>query len=106
MDNNQIDLSWLWASLSAAGSAIVTYFATRKKQDAEIKTSELDNVEKAVAIWRSIASDLEGKFNAMQAQMLELHKKNVELEVQLQSVTAKNQELQEEINDLRKQIKP
>ena len=106
MDNNHIDLNWLWATLSAAGSSIVTYFATRKKQNTEIKTSELDNVEKAVAIWRGIASDLEGKFTAMQHQFAELQKSNFELQFEVRRLKEANTELQSEIDELRAQIKP
>lgn len=57
----QIDFTWLWATLSAAGSSLVTWFFSRKKQQAETKASELDNVEKAVEIWRKMAEDLKGE---------------------------------------------
>jgi peptidoglycan hydrolase CwlO-like protein len=106
MDNNQIDLTWLWTSLSAAASAFIGWFFGRKKQDVEIKTNELDNVEKAVAIWRGIASDLEGKFTAMQHQFAELQKSNFELQFEVRRLKEANTELQSEIDELRAQIKP
>lgn len=101
MDQPQLDLSWLWATLTAAGSSLVTWIFTRKKQNVEVKTSELDNVEKAVAIWRGIASDLEGKFTAMQHQFTELQKANLELQFEVKRLKEANQELQSEIDELK-----
>ncbi len=106
MDNNHIDLTWLWSTLGAVGSGFAGWLFGRKKQDTEIKTSELDNVEKAVAIWRGIASDLEGKFTAMQHQFSELQKSNFELQFEVRRLKEVNQELQSEIDELRAQIKP
>lgn len=101
MNNQDVDLTWLWTSLSAIGSAWAGWFFGRKKQNVEIKTSELDNVEKAVAIWRGIASDLEGKFTAMQTQFQDLQKANLELQFEVKRLKEANKELQEEIDELR-----
>lgn len=113
MDNTPIDMSWLWATLSAAGSSFVTWIFTRRKQNAETaqaeaqaENSELANVEKAVAIWREMASDLRGQFQALQTEVLALQKQVTKLEIENERLTAKNQELQSEIDELRKQIKP
>ena len=99
-----MDLNWLWASLSALGTGLAGWLFGRKKQNAEVKTSELDNVEKAVAIWRGIASDLEGKFTAMQHQFQELQKANIELQFEVRRLKETNKELQQEIEELRSQI--
>lgn len=42
----------------ATATAGVTWFFSRQKQKADIKTAELDNVEKAIQIWRALAQDL------------------------------------------------
>lgn len=102
--NENVDLSWLWASLSAIGTGLAGWLFGRKKQNAEVKASELDNVEKAVAIWRGIASDLEGKFTALQHQFTELQKSNIELQIEVRRLKETNAELQSEIEELRSQI--
>lgn len=101
MDQPQVDLSWLWASLSAIGTGLAGWLFGRKKQNVEVKASELDNVEKAVAIWRGIASDLEGKFSAMQHQFTELQKANLELQFEVKRLKEANKELQIEIDELK-----
>lgn len=104
--NEHIDLSWLWATLTAAGSSLVTWIFTRRKQNAEVASNELENVEKAVAIWRQIASDLEGKFTALQSEVLELRKQVIKVEVENEKLKSQNSELQAEIDELRKTIQP
>jgi hypothetical protein len=52
------DLTWVYSTLSAAGGATVTWIFSRKKQKAETVQTELDNVQKAVEIWRQTAEDL------------------------------------------------
>ena len=104
MDNTQIDLTWLWSTLGAAGSGFAGWFFGRKKQNAETKGTELDNVEKAVEIWREMASDLRGQFQALQTEVLALQKQVTRLEIENERLKANNEELQAEIDDLRKQI--
>jgi peptidoglycan hydrolase CwlO-like protein len=106
MDNNQIDLTWLWSTLGAVGSGLAGWLFGRKKQNVEVKSTELDNVEKAVAIWREMASDLRGQFQALQAEVLTLQKQVTKLEIENERLKANNEEFQAEIDDLRKQMKP
>lgn len=55
-------------------STIVTLRATRKKADAEAKTSELDNVQEAVKIWRETAEAFKTQFEASKADNCEITK--------------------------------
>jgi len=55
-------------ALIAASTGGITWFFTRKKQHAEIKASELDNVEKAISIWRELALDLGKKVEELSAR--------------------------------------
>lgn len=105
MDNNQIDLTWLWQTLAAVGTGVAGWLFGRRKQNVEIKTSELDNVEKAVEIWREMASDLRGQFQALQTEVLTLQRQVTKLEIENERLKANNKELQAEIDELRKQIK-
>ncbi len=106
MDQPNYDLAWLYNTLSAAGAATVTWIFSRRKQKAEVATNELENVDKAIAIWRGIASDLEGKFTALQKEVIELQKHVLKLELENQRLKETNTEFQREIEELRKQIQP
>lgn len=46
-------------------TAGTTWFFSRKKQNAEVQTNELDNVEKAITIWRELATDLGAKVDEL-----------------------------------------
>jgi len=49
----------------ATTSAGVAWVLSRKKQKAEIKAAELDNVDKAIQIWRGLAEDLVTKVDVL-----------------------------------------
>lgn len=55
-------MEWMHIIISAvSGGALAQFFTLivqRKKTVAEVKTNELENVEKAIVIWRSMAEDL------------------------------------------------
>ena len=48
----------LYTTLPAVVTGVVTYIFTRKKQQQETKANELDNVQKALEVYRSIIDDL------------------------------------------------
>lgn len=75
----------------ATATAGVTWFFSRQKQRADIKTAELDNVEKAIHIWRSIAEDLSKKVD--------------ELTDKCEALTQKFNETTHEIENLRRENK-
>lgn len=76
----EMDYSWIWATLASAGSSFVTWVFTRRKQTAEAEGSELDNVEKAVAIWRQTAEDLHKEINELRQQITDLRRQIGELQ--------------------------
>lgn len=76
----EMDYSWLWATLASAGASFVTWVFTRRKQTAEAEGSELDNVEKAVAIWRQTAEDLHKEINELRQQITDLRRQIGELQ--------------------------
>jgi peptidoglycan hydrolase CwlO-like protein len=84
------DLTWVYSTLSAAGVASVTWLFSRKKQQAETVQTELDNVQKAVEIWRQTAEDLKKEVEQLRAEVKELqkvvadlHKENLALKEQV-----------------------
>lgn len=48
----------LYTTIPAVVTGIITYIFTRKKQHQETKANELDNVQKALEVYRSIIDDL------------------------------------------------
>lgn len=91
----QFDSSWVGTTISTGAGAFFGWLFGRRKLKAEAASSELENVEKAIAIWRGIASDLEGKFKSLQDEVMELRKELMKLEVE-------NETLKQEVKDLRK----
>lgn len=92
-----IDFTWLWATLSAAGSSLVTWLFSRKKQQAETKASELDNVEKAVEIWRKMAEDLK-------AEIRENREENNKLRQQLETQDEQIKSLRKTMDTMKAQF--
>lgn len=98
------DTSWIGTTISTAAGAFFGWLFGRRKQTAEAQGSELENIEKAVAIWRQIASDLEGKFTALQTEVNQLRKEVFKLEFENERLSASNKELQSEINELKNKM--
>lgn len=66
--------------------SIITFFLTKKKYRAEVYQQNLENVDKAVAIYQKMLDDinerytsLEAKYTELQAKYLESEKRNLEL---------------------------
>jgi len=55
----------------------------RRQQTAQVKTTELDNVEKAIKIWREMSADLEAKLNTHIESNNALIQRNNELEAEI-----------------------
>jgi peptidoglycan hydrolase CwlO-like protein len=83
-------------------TAVVGFVAGRRKEradiektQAEVNASELENVEKAITIWRKLAED-------MAAQVTELKEQVRALTEQVGKLTHENRQLTEEIKSLKK----
>jgi len=57
----------------------VGWFFTRKKQNQEVKSSELDNVEAAIKIWREMSESLKTEVQDLRRQLAEINGQNEEL---------------------------
>lgn len=77
----------------ATATAGVTWFFSRQKQRAELKTAELDNVEKAIHIWRSIAEDLGKKVDELTDRCEELTRKFNETTHEIEGLRRENKKL-------------
>lgn len=81
---------WLFEVLTAIGSAFAGWFFGRQKQRAEATQTELDNVHKAIEIWRKTAEDLKAEvealkntLKALQTEVSNLHTENNNLKREL-----------------------
>jgi len=77
--------------------ATVTWLLARRKNNADTKNSELDNVGKAITIWRELNEDMEERFNR---QVEELRKENCNLQQRVTIVMKENEELKTQMNAL------
>jgi uncharacterized coiled-coil DUF342 family protein len=66
-------IEFLIPTISAIISSSLTYFFTRSKQKEETRTNELDNVQKALEVYRSIIGDLENDLKKTKNQIIELN---------------------------------
>lgn len=73
-------------------SAIVSWFLARGKYQTEVQTSEIENIDKAIQIWRKTAEDLNVEVIALRNESAELRRESAEL----------RQEVQELRNELKK----
>lgn len=67
---------YIFAILSTIIGSTVTWFFARRKNTAEAQGNEIDNVEKALRVYRDMLSDLEKKVDA---QNLTIEKQEKEI---------------------------
>lgn len=63
----------LYSTIPAVVTGILTYIFTRKKQQQETKANELDNVQKALEVYRGIIQDLKTDLEQTQEKITELN---------------------------------
>jgi peptidoglycan hydrolase CwlO-like protein len=83
-------------------TAIVAFWVGRKKQASEIRTSELENVERAVGIWRETAEKLTLKLEERDNMVDELKKQLDEIQSQNNKLLSKMTQLEKDYNRLLK----
>lgn len=91
----QIINSVLVPGITSVITAFVTWFFARRKQEAEVVQSELDAVEKAIAIWRDTAESLKKKVDEQSAL---LHK----LQEEVATLRRDNARLLSELKQIKK----
>lgn len=78
-------------------TASTAWFFARRKNNADAKTSELDNVEKAITIWRKLSEDMDLRFKA---EIEDLRKENCNLQNQVAQVMKENESLKSQMKSL------
>lgn len=80
--------------ITALITAVITWFFTRRKQNAEIESNEIDNVEKAIKIWRDMSEGLKHQID-------NLKKEISNLETLVNDLKKENSNLREELEALK-----
>ncbi len=75
-------------------TSLITYYLTRRKYLANVQGTEIDNVEKAVAIWRRMSEDL----RTQRAADIET------LRTEITTLQTENEALRAEITTLRTEL--
>lgn len=108
---NTFDWSWLWGILGAGVTQIANWVINKKKEekelqkvDAEVQSSEIDNVEKAIAIWRNLANEMNAQVVELKAQIKNLSDEVAKLQVENTTLKAQVEQLIYENNVLQSKI--
>lgn len=75
VDNVVNPFTAIWTAIVG----VVAFITGRKKENVEVKGSELDNVDKAVKIWQDLAETMTNKVEKLTEQVELLTKENQEL---------------------------
>jgi hypothetical protein len=75
----------------------ITWFLARRRNEADATTSELNNVEKAITVWRNLSEEMEHRFKV---EIEALRKENCDLQQQVTIVMKENEELKSQMNAL------
>lgn len=93
----------LIAVIPASISAVLTYILTRKKYNAEVNTTELDNVEKSLGIYRKMVEELGQRVDALQKQLDGYVSENENLRRENKALRGRVEQMGREINKLKAQ---
>lgn len=94
----EIFLAIIGSNALASG---MTYLFTKKKYLSEVSSSELDNVEKAIAIYKGMVEDLGMRVDRLSNTIEELRKENDALVVENKSLKRRISVMDKEINKLK-----
>ncbi|HLN52747.1 MAG TPA: hypothetical protein VK212_03495 [Lentimicrobium sp.] len=96
------------STVSAAITAILTFILTRRKYHTEVKkadkeadSSEIDNVEKAIRIWRQLSEDIKVRLTQ---DIEELRLENLKTREKLNTLTRENHALRHQMTNLEKEL--
>tara|TARA_Y100000768_G_C23778970_1_gene587037 strand:+ start:204 stop:548 length:345 start_codon:yes stop_codon:yes gene_type:complete len=81
------------------------WFFTRRHKRAQAKGTELDNVEKATAIWRELAEDLKSEVHKMREKQSYVLDKQDELIVENKRLTYEITKLEKKVQALTRENK-
>lgn len=93
--------SWVQAIITnlatAGGAGLIGFFSGRRKSNAEVKGLDLDNVGKAVALWRELAEANKADNILLKKEIAELSKQIDKQSKELASQSEKIKDLQQDL---------
>ena len=92
--NDHFDISWLWTTLATLGGALVTWLFGRRKQKAETKSNELENIEKGLEIYRKMLDHLKAEISSLKQEVHTLENKVSDLLQENRSLKIRISELE------------
>lgn len=70
-------VEWVYGTLAALGSSFATWVFARKKNAAETQSTEIDNIQKGLSVYREILGDLRTELEQQNARnFAELEQQN------------------------------
>ena len=110
MINNWYDIISIFLNLVLGSGVIVslvTLRAQRQKVESEAETNEIQNLDRAVAIWRKMAEDIDARYNDLSetynrvtAQMTIMEGKMAEMDVTIRQLTQTNKQIIKILNSI------
>lgn len=97
--------------LGFIGAAIAWFYEKKKRKATERLTiakassTELDTVEKAIAIWRSLAKEFQDEVSKLRSTVEEFSLENEKLRLEVEDLRLENEKLRHEVKGLREELK-
>jgi chromosome segregation ATPase len=85
-------------------TALFAWYVGKRKAKADAASSELENVQKAIQIWREVAQDMEMKCDRLLLELEAMKKQNRGLISDIAGLRKENKELKLLIADLEKKL--
>lgn len=85
----------LTVTVSSIITALIGWLIGRRKTQAETTSIEIDNVDKAVKIWQTIADELRKDLSQLLKENAEMKNEIKKLEIKVQSLMRENKKLRE-----------
>lgn len=106
---------WLVAVLASGLTALVAWARARKKEakdlakaSAEVELAELENVEKAITIWRQLADEMIKQVDHLKKEVMDLtaqvkilHTENGTLRDQVERMKQENRKLEHKVEQIK-----
>lgn len=90
--------------IAPVASGFAGWFFAKRKIKAEAESGELDNVDKALEIYRKAIKDLEGWKTELLEKMGQIESENQELRKQLRESHSENESLRKRISQLEQDL--
>lgn len=73
--------------VSSCLTGLATFFFTRKKYESEVKSNDIENMQKSLAFYIDMVEDNKKRIDSYQQEIEELRRENSELRRQLQELS-------------------